>query len=65
MNQDPIICNKQHSTTFWEQMSLHYNHLKPDGYAKWSPKSLKTKWGIIKHDVSKFVGVYGSVYFFE
>jgi hypothetical protein len=46
-------------------MSLHYNHLKPDGYAKWSPKSLKTKWGIIKHDVSKFVGVYGSVYFFE
>jgi hypothetical protein len=40
---------------------LHYNHLKPDGYAKWSPRSLKTKWGIIKHYVSNFFGVYGSV----
>jgi hypothetical protein len=35
--------------------------LKIDGYVEWSPISLKTKWGIIKHDVFKFVGVYGSI----
>jgi len=23
--------------------------------------SLKTKWGVIKHDVNKFVGAFGSV----
>jgi hypothetical protein len=35
--------------------------LKIDGYVEWLSRSLKTKWGIIKHNVSKFVGVYGSV----
>ncbi len=42
-------------------MSLHYNNLRLDGYVEQSLRSLETKWGIIKHNVSKFVGVYGSV----
>lgn len=41
-------------------MSLHYNHLRFDGYVEWSSKSLETKWGIIKHNVFIIVGVYGS-----
>jgi hypothetical protein len=42
-------------------VSLHYNNLRLDGYAKQLPRNLETKWAIIKHNVSKFVGVYGSV----
>jgi hypothetical protein len=42
-------------------MSLHYNNLRLDGYVEQSPRSLETKWGIIKHNVFKFVGVYGNV----
>jgi hypothetical protein len=44
-------------------VSLHHNKLRLDGYVEQSPRSLETKWGIIKHNVSKFVGVYGNVIF--
>jgi hypothetical protein len=40
---------------------FHYNNLKLDGYAEQSLRSLETKWGIVKHNVYKFVGVYGNV----
>jgi hypothetical protein len=58
VNQDAIVSNGQRSITFWD---LHYNNLRLDGYVKQLPRSLETKWGIIEHNVSKFVGVYGSV----
>lgn len=61
-SQDLIIDNKHHSDTFWEQMALHHNQLKPNGHVEGSTQSLEMKWSLIKHhDISKFVGVYGNI----
>jgi hypothetical protein len=35
--------------------------LKSNGYVERPPRSLETKWDLIKHYVSKFVGVYNNV----
>jgi hypothetical protein len=37
------------------------NYLKSNGYVERPPRSLETKWDLIKHYVSKFVGVYNNV----
>jgi hypothetical protein len=39
----------------------HYNNNHSTTCAKWIARSLEMKWGIIKHDVSRFVGCYGVV----
>ena len=51
--------NQQRAGVFWEQISEHHEdhkrmHRGPSGV--W-----KTKWGLIKHDVSSFCGVYAQV----
>jgi hypothetical protein len=61
ISQDPISGNGQRSTAFWERILNHYNNHLPIGCGPRPSRSLETKWGVIKHDVAKFCGVYKSV----
>jgi hypothetical protein len=61
ISQDPIQGNGQKSAAFWERIANHYREHKPVGGGDHPARSLETKWGIIKHDVAKFVGVYNQV----
>ena len=56
VSQDRIFGNQQRTGVFWEQICEHYNEHRPDApRMQWS---LETKWGLIKHDVSSFFGIY-------
>jgi hypothetical protein len=61
ISQDPIQGNGQKSIAFWERIANHYREHKPVGGGDCPARSLETKWGIIKHDVAKFVGVHNQV----
>ena len=43
----------------WERITEHYNTNRPDGVRPL--RSLETKWGLIKHIVSKFYGIYNQI----
>jgi hypothetical protein len=58
ISQDPISGNGQHSTAFWERILKHYNDHLPTSFEPRPSRLLETKWGVIKHDVAKFCGVY-------
>ena len=51
--------NQQKDGVFWERIADHYEDHRPD--APRPQRSLETKWGLIKHDVSSFCGVYSQV----
>ena len=51
--------NQQRAGVFWERISEHYNEHRPDAVRP--QPSLETKWGLIKHDVSSFCGVYSQI----
>ena len=38
---------------------MHYDDCRPSGYR--GQRSLESKWGIIKHDVGKFIGMHRQV----
>jgi hypothetical protein len=59
ISQDPIRGNQQKSGAFWERIGLHYDDYRPGGYR--GCRSLESKWGLIKHDVAKFIGVYKQI----
>lgn len=59
VSQDRITGNQQRAGVFWERIHEHYNLHKPFGERP--SRSLETKWGHIKHDVSKFIGIYSQV----
>jgi hypothetical protein len=61
ISQDSMIENGQKSTTFWDWVQNHFNNLRLVGCAPRFARSVETKWGIIKHDVAKFVGHYTTV----
>jgi hypothetical protein len=61
ISQDPITGNGQRSSAFWERILKHYNDHRPAGCDARPSRSLETKWGLIKHDVAKFCGVYKQV----
>ena len=61
VSQDPIRGNGQRALAFWEKITMHYQENRPLGCAERLSRSLETKWGVIKHDVSKFCGIYKSV----
>jgi hypothetical protein len=61
ISQDPIQGNGQKSAAFWDRIATHYREHKPVGGGDRPARSLETKWGIIKHDVAKFVGVHNQV----
>jgi hypothetical protein len=58
VSQDPMIENGQKFTMFWDRVQNHFNELCLTSYIPRFARSLKTKWGIIKHDITKFIGNY-------
>jgi hypothetical protein len=58
VSQDSMIKNEQNSATFWDQVQNYFNKSRPTSCAARFVLSFETKWGIIKHDVAKFVGHY-------
>jgi hypothetical protein len=59
ISQDPIVGNGQRREAFWERVSMHFNRHWPRGLGARTARSIETKFGVIKHDVSKFCGAYG------
>ncbi|KAG0572950.1 hypothetical protein KC19_VG137000 [Ceratodon purpureus] len=59
VTQDCIVGNQQRVGVFWKRITIHYKENQPQGPRP--QRSLETKWGTIKHDVSKFIGVYSQV----
>ena len=56
VSQDRITGNQQRAGVFSERIHEHYNLHKPFGERPF--RSLETKWGHIKHEVSKLIGIY-------
>lgn len=56
---DPITGNQQRGSAFWERISVHYNGYRLHDFR--FARSLEFKWGLIKHDVGKRIGVYQQV----
>ena len=59
VSQDRVVGNQQKAGVFWERITEHYNENRPDGVRPL--RSLETKWGLIKHNVSKFCGIYNQI----
>jgi hypothetical protein len=59
VSQDRVVGNQQKAGVFWERITEHYNENRPDGVQPL--RSLETKWGLIKHNVSKFCGIYNQI----
>jgi len=56
-----VIKNEQKSAMFWDRVQNHFNESHLTSCIPRYARSLETKWGIIKHDVSKFIGNYTTV----
>jgi len=61
VSQDLVTINGQKLATFWNKVQQHYNKNRTPTCVERPTKSLETKWGTIKHNVSKFVGCHGSI----
>ena len=59
VSQDSCIGNGQKNETFWERIASHFNNHSSSVYRL--SRSLESKWGLVKHDVSKFCGIYAQV----
>jgi hypothetical protein len=57
ISQDPIQGNGQRKEAFWDCIAMHYNQNMPTWDDHRPSQSLETKWGVIKHDIAKFIGV--------
>jgi hypothetical protein len=56
VSQDPMVGNSQKASAFWKHIFQHYDERRTHGFRPtWS---LETKWGHIKHDVAKFIGMH-------
>jgi hypothetical protein len=53
ISQDPIVGNQQHKGAFWERIAEHYDLNRRTGSR--GARSLESKWGVIKHDIGKFI----------
>jgi hypothetical protein len=51
-----MIVNGQKFTMFWDRVQNHINELHLASCIPRFARSFKTKWGIIKHDIAKFIG---------
>lgn len=62
VSQGPVVENGQKTASMWERVATSFNERnQPHGLAPRSARSLESKWGTIKHDVSFFVGCHASV----
>jgi hypothetical protein len=57
--QNPVAGNQQKHGAFWERILLYYNECRPWGFK--GSRSLESKWGLIKHDVTKFIRCHKQV----
>lgn len=55
VSQDSTTRIGQILITFWDQVCEYYN--QPACKVKRLVKSLETKWGVIKQDITKFIGI--------
>ena len=60
--QDPMVGNGQQKEVFWEWMAIHYNNNQPSSGHVHPTWSLESKWGMIKQDIARFVGICKQVY---
>ena len=60
ISQDPIGGNQQKHWTYWERIASHFNSACVSTEDR-SLRSLETKWGQIKHDISEFIGIVSQV----
>ena len=60
VSQDRVVGNQHKAGVFWEKITEHYNANRPDGLRPL--RSLETKWGSIKHNVSKFCSIYNQIH---
>jgi len=56
VSQHPITGNQQNNDAFWQHILAHFNANKPCDERL--VRSLKSKWGQIKHDIAKFISVH-------
>ena len=61
ISQDPRIGNGQQAGAFWKRVCKYYHENQPFGAGERPSRLLETKWGVVKHDVAKFYGVYKRV----
>jgi hypothetical protein len=59
VTQYRIVGDQQRVGVFWDRITTHYQENQPQGPRP--HRSLETKLDTIKHDVSKFIGVYSQV----
>ena len=59
VSQDRVVGNQQKAGVFWERITEHYNANRLDGMRPL--RSSETKWGLLKHNVSKFCGIYNQI----
>ena len=45
----------------WVRVQFFWNNKHPEMIAEWTARNLEAKWGSIKHDMSKFHGIYMNV----
>ena len=59
VSHDRIVGNQQRARVFYERVPEHYDDNMHVGLRP--HRSLETKWGNVKHDVSKWIGVYSQM----
>jgi hypothetical protein len=59
VSQDRITGNQQKAGVFWKRIFKHYDEHRPIAFGP--SRSLECKWSCIKHDVSKFIGIFVQV----
>jgi hypothetical protein len=58
VSQDPTTGTDLRWIAFWDQIYEQYNQNQHVCGVEWPTRSLEIKWGVIKHDVTKFIGHY-------
>jgi hypothetical protein len=56
ISQDSSVGNGQKNGAFWERIADHFNNVSTAGSR--AARSLESKWGAIKHNVSKFTEIH-------
>uniref|UniRef100_A0A0A9FCC7 Uncharacterized protein n=1 Tax=Arundo donax TaxID=35708 RepID=A0A0A9FCC7_ARUDO len=58
---DPVNGNDKKSEYYWKEVVATFNSNAPPNAPKRSVRQLRTHWGGVKRDITKFCGLYGRV----
>ena len=61
VSQDATRGVAQKKEKFWGRIAAYYNEHRPQGSPSRPQRSLESKWGIVKQDVAKFIGLHAQV----